>query len=212
MNKKTTIGILLALCLCLGMLALTGCEESNNTQTKQLNSVENVQGIKSGTTFIQEQKVTEKNQQVLFKNNPPPMLTNSLERENLIRRYEFLNDRNKIFYVYLMSHGKVVAYYTAKGKISSVNSRLTQEEQAFRLCDRGIRESDGSTRSTIGEGYCELAVVGSPQLDGSYGTNGDGIFFFTTENAYIEWNSEYLISDFPMRITTPPELIMDLTK
>jgi len=49
-------------------------------------------------------------------------------------------------------------------------------------------------------------IVDSPQLDGSYGTNGDGIFFFTTEGAYVEWNGEYMVSDFPLKMSTTPAL------
>lgn len=50
-------------------------------------------------------------------------------------------------------------------------------------------------------------VVESPDLDGSYGTNGDAIFFFASSGAYVEWSGEYFVSDFPLRLTTPPELV-----
>ena len=90
-----------------------------------------------------------------------------------------------------------MAYYTAQGKVSSINSRLTQEEQVIRG-DYGYRDGNPNV------------VVGSPQLDGSYGTNGDGVFFFTTEGAYVEWNGEYIVSDFPLKITTPVELVREI--
>ena len=53
----------------------------------------------------------------------------------------------------------------------------------------------------------DFVVVDSPQLDGSYGSNGDGIFFFTTEGAYVEWNGEYMVSDYPLKLSTQPELV-----
>ena len=81
-----------------------------------------------------------------------------------------------------------MAFYTVKGKVSSVNSLLTTPKQAF------------SYRGTV-------IIVESPQLDGSYGTNGNAIFFFTTEGAYVEWPGEYLLSDQPLKLVTPPELI-----
>lgn len=150
--------------------------------------------IEVGTSFWSEMKSTEANQQNLVKAEPIPVLEDSLERQNLRRRYETLNDQNQQFHVYLMSYGKVVSYYVAQGKVSSVNSKLTQPEQIVK--DNG--------RSGAGEQNDH--VVSSPQLDGSYGTNGDGIFFFTTDGSYVEWNGEYLVSERPMNIQTPLSL------
>jgi len=199
---KTLIGLGIVICLCLALLVLTGCEDINVQPNTNLNNIESVDSVKM-ESFDWEQKFTEKNQQRLIQANEPPKLERSLERENLARRYEFLNDQNKIFYVYLMSHGKVVAFYTAKGKISSVNSRITQEEQL-------IVDKECLSRSWSEDRSACYKVVGSPQLDGSYGTNGDGIFFFTTEGAYVEWNAEFLVSDFPLKISTPLELTMEV--
>ena len=53
-------------------------------------------------------------------------------------------------------------------------------------------------------------VVESPDQDGSYGTNGDGVFFFTTEGAYVEWRGDYMVSDFPLKLSTPPALVREL--
>ena len=200
MNKKTIICFLLII----GVVFACGCTEtSTNDVKKDLDKAAGLESTKVGDTFHHESKFTEQNQQRLIKANPNPKLDRSLERENLIRRYEFLNDQNKIFYVYLVDYGKVMGYYTAKGKISSVNSRLTQEEQIVYARDYGY----GNVMTSYIEGF---HTVGSPQLDGSYGTNGDGIFFFTTEGAYVEWNGEYLISDFPLTMTQPPLLIREV--
>ena len=164
----------------------------------KLNTLE-TKNVKAGASYFSEMLFTEANQQRLIAASDMPKPTSSLERANLIRRYNFLNDQDKQFYVYLVSYGKVMAFYTAKGKVSSTNSRLTQEEQIVKdpNCYMG------------GGGPCGL-VVGSPQLDGSYGTNGDGIFFFTTEGAYVEWNGEYMVSDFPLKLSTPPELVKQI--
>lgn len=121
-----------------------------------------------------------------------------MERQNLRRRYETLNDQNQQFHVYLMSHGNVVSYYVAQGKVSSVNSKLTQPQQ--------IVEDSGDHY----DGEQNDHVVSSPQLDGSYGTNGDAIFFFTTDGSYVEWNGEYLVSERPMNIQTPLSLEADV--
>lgn len=181
MNKKTiSIGIVLVLIASMFM----GCTDSNSY---------------SETTTGMEASLTEENQNRLLVSSPPPKLDKSLERENLIRRLELLNDENKIFYIYLVSYGKVMAEYVAKGKVSSVNSKLTTQEQIVKNPHR--YSSSGDTGK----------VVESPDLDGSYGTNGDAIFFFTTDGAYVEWAGEYMVSDFPLQLTTPPLLIREVT-
>jgi len=50
-------------------------------------------------------------------------------------------------------------------------------------------------------------VVSSPAEDGSYGTNGDAIFFFTTEGVYVEWRGDYMLCDQPLKLSTTPELV-----
>jgi len=180
MNKKIVIGIVLLIVAAMG----AGCIYEDTPY--------------QDTTSGQEAKLTESNQARLLTASPPPQLDKSLERENLIRRLKLLNDENKIFYIYLVSYGKVMAEYVAKGKVSSVNSRLTTQEQIVK---------DPFTNTLDNR---QGKVVESPDLDGSYGTNGDAIFFFTTDGAYVEWAGEYMVSDFPLRLTTPPELVREI--
>lgn len=40
-------------------------------------------------------------------------------------------------------------------------------------------------------------------VDGSYGENDNGIFFFTPDGKYIEWTGEYLYSDLPFEVSNP---------
>lgn len=40
-------------------------------------------------------------------------------------------------------------------------------------------------------------------VDGSYGTNNNGIFFFTPDGKYVEWTGTYLYSDIPFEIEDP---------
>lgn len=184
----------------IGFLALvviaSGCTDKGVSKKKQdkLSGDIDTSGVKLGESFLTEAKATEANHQGLVQAEPIPKMEDSLERQNLIRRYKTLNDQNQIFHVYLMSHGKVVSYFTAKGKVSSVNSKLTQPEQLV-PCDRNN-----------GGGRDEECVVSSPQLDGSYGTNGDAVFFFTTDGSYVEWNGEYVVSERPLSIQTPLSL------
>lgn len=153
----------------------------------------NAERSKVGKTQRHEANFTERQQERLISAVPPPELKYSLERENLKKRLLRFNDANKVSYIYLIDFGKVMGFYTIKGKVSSVNSKLTTGEQI-------VDDSHGSWDSGG-------RVVESPQLDGSYGTNGDAIFFYTTEDIYCEWNGRYLLSDQPLKMSTPPELI-----
>ena len=130
MNNK--ILIVIGLILMIGIIS--GCEAtavtSQITKTAaQLQQEAGVSGVVVGATHFTESKQTEVIQQDLMIANPIPKIKASLERENLIKRLDLLNDNSKIFYVYLVSYGKVMAYYTAQGKVSSVNSKLTTQEQ-----------------------------------------------------------------------------------
>jgi len=37
-------------------------------------------------------------------------------------------------------------------------------------------------------------------MDGSYGSNGEGIFFFTTSGEYVETDLDYVVSEEPLSI------------
>ena len=189
MKKLFIIAVLLV-----GVGTLSGCSEANVS-----NSSGNV-----------EQNHTETNQRNLIQNQPPPTLDSSLERDNLIKRTNLWNDPNKISYIYLIEYGKVMAFYTIKGKVSSVNSQLTNTEQLTYKCVN----SDGTYSNSDSCGSFDQnrvsGTIPSPSEDGSYGTNGDAVFFFTTEGAYVEWRGDYMLADQPLKMATQPELIREI--
>jgi len=139
-----------------------------------------------------EMAQNEDNQQRLIKAVPAPRLQTSLERKNLVRRLERINKEDSISYIYLISFGKVIAYYPVSGKVSSLNSYLTAMERIEKVY--------------VGNGS-QAVTLEAPDQDGSYGSNAEGVFFFTTEGAYVEWHGEYLWADQPLKITQPPELV-----
>lgn len=201
-NKNAAISLVLVL-----LVALAGCSGAQQSKSEDLerDTGEDLSDVKSGGSYEYEIKKTEKNQYGLVISQPPEGMERSLERQNLKERNKLLNNQNMMFYVYLMSHGKIVAKFTAKGKISSTNSKLTNDQQivATEEClENAYRE---------GEGACYQPVE-SPQMDGSYGTNGDGIFFFTTDNKYVEWNGEYIVSQQPLNIPDPIAVTMDVSE
>ncbi len=147
-------------------------------------------------TQRQEQATTEAQQTIHLKSVPPPRLDTSLERMNLVKRLERFNDPSKVSYIYLVNFGKVMAFYTMKGKVSSVNSLLTTPDQI-----KSFAHPAGGDHSV---------VIASPDLDGSYGTNGDAVFFFTTDDTYVEWQGDYMLCDKPLKLATPPEMVIQL--
>lgn len=121
----------------------------------------------------------------------------SLERYNLIRRAYWVNGQREkantlicgiskpLGYIVLFTdNGGVVGSFVVDGKVSSLNSYLTPN--TYWDCKNGQYINP------------ELADV-----DGSYGENDSGIFFFTPDGKYIEWTGTYLYSDIPFEVENP---------
>jgi hypothetical protein len=149
-------------------------------------------GRKANTSALDEQNHTEENQRALNSVQPPPTITWSLERDNLIKRFKLQNDRAVTFFMYIFIEGVAapIGYYQVN-KVSSVNSQLTNPEQIVTYSSPN--HSDGYGQH----------VIPSPAEDGSYGTNGDGVFGFTPEDIYIESNMKYITSTVPLHFNTP---------
>ena len=118
---------------------------------------------------------------------PKDQLSNSLERANLRERLLRTNKPDSLGYVYLMSFGKIIGYYTVKGKVSSTQSQMTTDQLVVRNCDNG----------------CSFTAVSAPGDDGSYGPNEQGIFFFTTSGQMVTTSLDYIWSDNPIAIEVP---------
>ena len=134
-------------------------------------------------------------------NQPTPTdIDYSLERYNLIRRTYWVNGQREkanslpcemekpLGYIVLFTEsGAVVGSFIVDGKVSSLNSFLTPDSEYYEYSRGG---------STAKNNW--LADV-----DGSYGENDNGIFFFTPDGKYIEWTGTYLYSDIPMIVDDP---------
>ena len=164
--------------------ALTACEDGDVPENK---------------SQVAEQQLSETRQQILVAKHPVPASTQdySQERVNLGKKAETWNQPGKTGFISLLSFGKVIGTFPVSGKVSSVNSALTTPDQIVRPC--GYRD-------------CPMVSIESPQEDGSYGTNGDAVFWFTPEGAYMEWNGEYFLSDFPLFIEDVPTIVYDATE
>lgn len=141
----------------------------------------------------------------LTANQPTPTdIDYSLERYNLIRRAYWVNgQREKAnalpcavnkplgYTVLITDNGAVVGSFIVDGKVSSLNSYLTPDSEYY-------EQDYGVNGASNGDGNDWLADV-----DGSYGENDNGIFFFTPDGKYIEWTGTYLYSDIPFEVDNP---------
>ena len=175
---------LLVICvLALGAVGLTGC--SYDTTSSYGNDAQKV----------------EDTQRRVQSSVPIPEIKTSAERKNIAGRATFFDNENLTTYIYLLSkQGSVVGFYPVRGKVSSLKSYLTP-------LDKIISRSGTNCYGSGSDCY----VVSAPDIDGAYGENADGIFFFTADTgAYVEWNGEYMVSSQPLKLSTQPLLVREL--
>lgn len=138
----------------------------------------------------------------LVNNQPTPTdIDYSLERYNLIRRAYWVNgQREKAialpcpvekplgYAVLITESGAIMGSFVVDGKVSSLNSYLTPDSEYYELCYGGEWTDENKWLADV---------------DGSYGENDNGIFFFTPDGKYIEWTGTYLYSDIPFTVEDP---------
>lgn len=160
------------------LLLLSGCSISGSRQD-QINT-------KEAANTLQENQPT------------PTDIEYSLERYNLIRRAYWVNGQRErasalvceiekpLGYIVLFTEsGGVVGRFVVDGKVSSLNSYLTPDSEEY------------------ASSYSRWIA----DVDGSYGENDQGVFFFTPDGKYIEWTGTYLYSDIPFELDTPTIVI-----
>lgn len=179
-----TLTILIMLAVAAVMLvALTGCNE-----TMPSGSVADINRTKNTANKLQTNQPT------------PSDIDYSLERYNLTRRAYWVNGQrekanalpcavdNPLGYIVLFTEsGAVVGSFVVDGKVSSLNSFLTPDSEYYEYS-----AGESSRKNNW------LADV-----DGSYGENDAGIFFFTPDGKYLEWTGTYLYSDIPFEVNDP---------
>ena len=177
-KRFLTLGVVL-----LTALLVTGCDIEESNTRKDTNKTLNI-----GNELASKQPT-------------PTDIDYSLERYNLIKRAYWVNGmRDKarslpspiadmpLGYIVLFAEsGSVVGKFTVDGKVTSLNSFLTPDSEYY---ERSCGSSCTSNKWL-------------PDVDGSYGSNDNGIFFFTTDGKYIEWTGTYLYSDIPFIVSDP---------
>lgn len=188
MKKKLIImvGILI-----MSLFILTGCMETTTTSTKK--DIEDTLRIGNSLT----------------ENQPTPTdIDYSLERYNLIRRAYWVNGQREkantlvceiekpLGYIALfLENGACAGKFIVDGKVSSLNSFLTPDSEYYEK-NTSYSSSQSGTNSNV-DRYSNKWL---PDVDGSYGENDKGIFFFTPDGKYIEWTGTYLYSDIPFEV------------
>lgn len=177
---KRTLSVIIAgiMILIFGLL-FVGCEETSGSRQ----DVDNTIGAANN----------------LQKNQPTPTdVSYSLERYNLIRRTYWVNGQREkanllpcevekpLGYIVLFSGNVVVGNFVVDGKVSSLNSFLTPDSEYYDI---------SSSYSYYNKWLADV--------DGTYGENDSGIFFFTPDGKYIEWSGDYLYSDIPFEVDSP---------
>lgn len=171
-------------------LILSGCE---NTSTKSEVDTRTTQEVGAN----------------LAGNQPTPTdIDYSLERYNLIRRAYWVNGQREkanalvsevekpLGYITLFSSsGAVIHQFIVDGKVTSLNSYLTPDSEVYEVtgeyADSNVERSGTTDNDWL------------PDVDGAYGENDTGIFFFTPDGKYLEWTADYLYSDIPFEIKEP---------
>ena len=179
--KKLKIFILIGIMIA-GAMLLTGCTGTNTETQKDIQAT-----LEIGDKLANNQST-------------PTDIDYSLERYNLIRRTYWVNGQREkantlvcevekpLGYIALfLENGSCAGKFIVDGKVSSLNSYLTPS-------------TDYEARkyySGVGKSVYEIEI---PDVDGSYGSNDNGIFFFTPDGKYIEWTGTYLYSDIPFEV------------
>ncbi|URP22270.1 membrane protein [Microbacterium phage Big4] len=109
-------------------------------------------------------------------------LDNSLGIEAQKERLSREEDTSAIRYVYLMSFGDIVGYYTIKGGVYGADTQLAPEQDG--LCPY----------------YNSCTTVDTAKDNGTYGGGDTGVFFITSDDVLVETTLDYIQADAPIAV------------
>lgn len=194
-NIKKILSVVLVITM-VGAIFM-GCDTESVKSTAQKTSQDTKNAISAGANIIENQPA-------------PTDLDYSLERYNIIRRAYWVNGQREkanslqcevekpLGYIVLFSEaGAVVGNFIVDGKVSSLNSYLFPAQTDYDWSGDTIGSDYGASSSS------SVYTVENPGIDGAYGQNVTGIFFFTTDGKYIEWTGDFLYSDIPFEVDKP---------
>ena len=172
--------ILLALLIVIMIFTFTGCFAQMDTDSTATAAKQNEAAVAD-----------------LIKQDTLPNITKSLDRANIKRRVEFMNQPDRIGYLYLMAdNGTLIAEIQVLGKATSLNSYMTPMEEV--------------TAGRVPGYGKEVYVAEAPDVDGTWGQRPEGIFWFDANGVYQEWNGLYLYSAERRTYSIEPILVETL--
>lgn len=173
--------ICVVLLICIMVVCLAGCEYEESKENIQIQAAQAAAG-----GIVENQPV-------------PTDIEYSLERYNVIKRAYWVNGQREkamslpcavnrpLGYIVLFTDGGAVAgRFVVDGKVSSLNSYLFPAYEQERW-----------------DGYSLIYEREVAGIDGTYGENVSGIFFFTTDGDYVEWNGKFMYTDIPIEVDAP---------
>lgn len=177
----------LVLMMIVSVAMLVGC--SDGTATTTYDTRDDITNTSKVASSLAEKQPT------------PTDINYSLERYNLIRRAYWVNGQREkanalmceiekpLGYIALFTdNGMSVGKFIVDGKVSSLNSFLTPDSEWYEQEYWGDGDSYNGANDWLAD------------VDGSYGENDNGIFFFTPDGKYVEWTGTYLYSDIPFEL------------
>lgn len=115
--------------------------------------------------------------------------TENAEIDNIKARLQLTANPGLLGYIVLLNEmGQPVMYTGVKGKVTSGGKRLTKPDV-----------TDGN--------YEHQVVRQAPSDEGTYGTSGEYIYFWTPAGQYVQWNGKFLYSDKPFRLSIQPLVV-----
>lgn len=123
---------------------------------------------------------------------PVPQINNFLAREAVAKQVRRLDEKGKLFYVYILGqNGQQVGYYVSNTRPVSTCALLTPAQEM--VFSAGGRHS---------------AVMGTPSLGGVYGFGGgcnSHFFFDAATDAYVEISGlPFFVADQPLSVDADP--------
>lgn len=114
------------------------------------------------------------------------------EIDNIQKRLKLTSNPGQIGFVLLLNQaGQPIMYTSVRGKVTSGGKRLTRPDEC------GYSNCWGSA----------IVMRAAPSDEGTYGSSGEYVYFWTVDGQYIQWNGGYLYSDKPFRTNVAPLVI-----
>ena len=177
--KGRKMQITIAALLCMFLLIIFSADSCDNVESSTSNVTSTTSETSTGLTEADCAKLQ-------FK----------LACLSIVRRYNYLADPNKYGYFYEFMPGSSVPSFevVVQGSVFPT-SDLVNPENWQQPCTGG------------GAGACAV-VLEKQQPDGTFGTNGTGVFGWDASGNYFEWNGLYHYDQAPVDFHTSNQIIV----